>query len=97
MQDSDKKEFSDAMDAVGASYGTDMSTAVKKLWWRLLADKIEFLALQTALDRHMLDPDRGRFMPKPADIIAIVEKAHHRLSADEAWAIALESFDESAT
>jgi hypothetical protein len=36
-------------------------------------------------------------MPKPADIIAIVEKAHHRLSADEAWAIALESFDESAT
>lgn len=59
----------------------------------LSADK-----LRGALNAHVRDPDRGKFFPLPADILAksgAGKNAH--LTADEAWAIALESFDEAAS
>lgn len=57
-------------------------------------------AVQAALDAHVKDPQRGRFPPLPADVIAqIVGHAADdgRPGADEAWATALRGRDESVS
>ena len=49
---------------------------------------------------HQRDPERGRFVPRPADLIHAINSAitaDGRPSADEAWATALRSRDEAAT
>lgn len=64
---------------------------------RLLAD-VSAKDFRRALDAHMNHPDRGRFFPTIADIRAQLPQAKHKpMNADEAWAIALTSFDESAS
>lgn len=57
-------------------------------------------AVQAALDAHVKDPQRGRFPPLPADVIAQIEGRaadDGRPGADEAWATALQARDESAS
>lgn len=52
------------------------------------------------LDAHMRDPERGRFLPMPADVIAQMErmiKQDGRPEPEEAWAIAMPARDEAAT
>lgn len=53
-----------------------------------------------AFEAHLRDPQRGRFFPAPADILAQLSKASEsdgRPGPDEAWAIALRASDEAAT
>ena len=50
--------------------------------------------LLLAIDRHL---KTGKFAPTPKDLIDMLEHGHHHIGADEAWGIALESFDEDAT
>ena len=53
-------------------------------------------SLHVALDACLNDPDRGRYgYPKPADIRAKLPKQSMHMNADEAWPIAMSSFDES--
>jgi hypothetical protein len=57
-------------------------------------------AVRKGFDRHVRDPQRGRFPPLPADVIAqIVGEAANdrRPGAEEAWAIAIHSADENRT
>lgn len=57
-------------------------------------------AVQAALDAHVKDPQRGRFPPLPADVIAQIEghaADDGRPGAEEAWAIALQGQDEAAS
>ena len=47
---------------------------------------------------HRCDPERGRYFPKPADLLAKASKtAPAHPVADVAWAIAIRSFDENDT
>jgi hypothetical protein len=57
-------------------------------------------AVQAALDAHVKDPQRGRFPPLPADVVAQIDGQaadDGRPGADEAWAGALKARDESAS
>lgn len=57
-------------------------------------------AVRAGFDAHVKDPQRGRFAPVPADVIAqIVGRAANdgRPGPEEAWAIALLSVDETGT
>jgi len=57
-------------------------------------------AVQAALDAHVKDPQRGRFPPLPADVIAQIEghaADDGRPGAEEAWATALQGCDEAAS
>lgn len=49
-------------------YGNQISSAARKIWWSILSP---YTAEQIAdaMERHMRDPDSGRFPPKPADLI----------------------------
>lgn len=57
-------------------------------------------AVQAALDAHVKDPQRGRFPPLPADVIAQIDGQaadDGRPGPEEAWATALQGRDEAAS
>ena len=49
-------------------YGTELGKTSLAIYWDTLRE-YEFDAVQEAMRSHVKDPDHGRFMPKPADII----------------------------
>ncbi len=62
-------------------------------------EKYALLDIEHAINQHIQDTDSGKFAPKVADIIKHIEASKHdgRLSSDEAWSIAIQSFDEYTT
>lgn len=69
------------------------------LFFRALA-AYDLATVRAALDAHVRDSQRGRFVPTPADVIAQIEHAiaaDGRPGAEEAWAIAVRGVDENVT
>lgn len=66
---------------------------VLSLWWQALAD-FPFPAVRAALLRHV---QTSTNIPRPADIISIINNHDGRPSADEAWPIAQKAADETET
>jgi len=102
MREADYPEFSQMLDAVCAllSRGNYTPSATNSaLWFRSLADH-SLHTVRSAFDAHVKDPQRGRFVPTPADIIAQISGAaadDGRPGAEEAWAVALSASDEART
>ena len=67
------------------------------LYWNLLRDH-DLKDLSAAMAAHMRDPKAGKFMPKPAEIIAKLP-GQQAPGADAAWDVALKSrpWEEEAT
>ncbi len=103
MDKNDFNEFANlidgAYDLIGVGANKSISGPAKTLFFNAMAGySIE--QFRRALSAHCLDKVRGRFTPKPADIIEQLEgmtAKDGRPSADEAWAIALTSQDEADT
>lgn len=102
MREADFEAFGDLLDAVcgllsrGQYTPSGMNTA---LWFRALAAH-DLATVRRAFDAHVKDPQRGRFVPVPADILAQIEGAaadDGRPGPEEAWALAIKARDESAT
>lgn len=75
------------------------SSSAKAMFFRSLAG-FSLEAVRAGFDAHMKDPQRGRFAPMPADIIAQIEGLvadDGRPGAEEAWAMASKAQDESET
>lgn len=79
---------------INATYEREISEALLDLFYYTLKDFDENQVRQ-AFMRHLTDPDRGQFMPKPADIIRQIKgtSEERRLilegRANVQWAIAL--------
>lgn len=102
MHEADLKPFTQLLDATCSliSRGNYTPNAVSTaLFFRALrAHPLE--VVRAAFDAHIADPQRGRYVPAPADILAQIEGAaasDGRPGAEEAWAIALRSRDEAET
>jgi hypothetical protein len=101
MREQDFPSFTQALDDVSAllSKGGTQSPTAKAMYFRsLAAHPIE--AVRAGFDAHIKDPQRGRFMPTPADVIAQIEGLvadDGRPGAEEAWAMACRADDESET
>lgn len=67
MRQSDRKRFVACLTAAAELYGKPLSDAVIGLWWQALAVH-EIDAIEHGFAVHLADPDRGQFMPRPADI-----------------------------
>ncbi|MGL4486155.1 MAG: hypothetical protein ACRCUG_04000 [Yersinia sp. (in: enterobacteria)] len=95
----DKREFAEIMKTTLAIYGKDASKAVLELYWNaLLPNDIDMV--RQAFSHWLTDPDKGRFSPKPADIIRNIQHIACKpdwLSGNEAWALALPAQDEANT
>jgi hypothetical protein len=101
MRETDYDAFAALLDDVQALLrpGQPLGGTAKAMYFRSLgAHSLD--QVRSALDGHVRDPQRGRFMPLPADVIAQIEgtaAADGRPGAEEAWAIALRSSDENET
>lgn len=86
----------DACDAIGKPRKTESA----KMLFIEVAGGYGVENLKGALMAHLRDPERGRFVPTPADLIEKIQKALEkdgRPTADEAFAIAVQMDDEHAT
>jgi hypothetical protein len=102
MVEADFTEFSELLDAVcsllsrGAYVPNGTNTA---LFFRALQDH-PINAVRDAFEAHVKDPQRGRFVPTPADVIAQLLGATEndgRRGTEEAWAMSLQAADEAVT
>lgn len=99
MQAGDLDGFTEVLGAVLDLYGKTISSTSAQIWWEALRP-YDLPSVRKALSRHVQDPERGQFAPKPADVIRFLTSGlpvDSRPGADEAWAVAITSGDESAT
>lgn len=90
-------KLSEVLSGLSAYYDKELNTSQLRIYVDLLAD-YPIDQVSAAAKKHMQDPDRGRFFPKVADLVAKMTGVHAmHISSDEAWAIALKSFDETQT
>lgn len=102
MVNSDLPAFRARLDAVSSilSRGRYVPDAVAGAVFFRALSAYPLVAVLAAFDAHVSDPDRGRFSPLPADIIAKLEQHvadDGRPGAEEAWALAMRSSDEADT
>lgn len=101
MRKDDLPEFAQMLDDCYSllGKGTLPSATAKALFFRALGvHSIE--AVRAGFDAHVKDPQRGRFAPTPADVIAQIEGLvadDGRPGAEEAWAMCSNADDESET
>ncbi len=96
MSKPDKQRFSELLDDLGLIYDKEVSVTLKRLYWEDLGG-FPIAAIEAACQAHRRDRDRGRFYPKPADLLARIGGDAAHIPAEAAWAIALESLDEDRT
>lgn len=101
MRDSDLKHFSALLDDTAALLKRDgpLTATQRAMYFRALAAH-SLDEVRAALDAHIRDPQRGRFFPAPADVIAQLQgiaATDGRPGQEEAWATALRGADEAET
>ena len=95
MRDENKRDFKSLMVATMEVYGKAIGAEALRIWWAALSP-YEMTAVSSAFSAHMTGT-KGRFAPLPADILDMIRGESGHLSPEEAWALALESTDESVT
>lgn len=101
MFERDFAEFAALLDDVATLKPTwkPLPPKAKALFFKAF-EQYPLEVVSQAMTAHLLDPERGQFQPAPADLMAQIKKmagADNWPGAEEAWAIALTSQDESAT
>lgn len=101
MHEPDFEPFLALLDDVAEllNRGKPLTATQKAMYFRAMAAH-PYEVVRKALDAHVRDPERGRFFPMPADLLAQLQgaaQADGRPGADEAWSIAVLGFDERVT
>jgi hypothetical protein len=88
MIDSEKNEFAAMFKASMSIYQQEAGTEVLRLWWAALS-RFDISQVREAFSRHIQDAKAGKFAPRPADIIGVIEAMNPdgRIGAEEAWAM----------
>ncbi len=71
MKPADRQRFAALITDAMAFYGKDVSPFALNVWWQA-CERFEFEQVSKALTRHAMDPERGQFAPKPADMIRML-------------------------
>jgi hypothetical protein len=93
MNKDDFDKFGPVWRAASEVYNVTPTDAALGLTFRVL-EKYELHDIKIAIADYLAT---GQFAPKPADIIQRLTSRDGRPSADEAWSIAIKSFDEYQT
>lgn len=72
MKADDFEQFGQMLVAVADLYGKSISEFALGLYFKALKD-FELPVIQQALERYIKNPDSGQFMPKPADLIRMLQ------------------------
>lgn len=100
MTENETQEFFALLDQACEVLGKPAKSVDAKMMFLSILAGYGYKNLRGAIFAHLSDPDRGRFVPTPADLKAQIDKALERdgrPTSDEAWAIAIQLQDESAT
>lgn len=99
MRNTEFDAFAAELKSVFSMYGKEPSLDQRGMFFKVLkAYPLEGVKL--ALQAHMADPQRGRFAPLPADVVAQIEgmvEQDGRPGVEEAWAMVLRGQDEAET
>lgn len=72
MQPSDNENFIALIGDVYAFYRQDFSRFAAGVWLQAM-QPFDYKAVSDALNRHCVNPDNGQFIPKPADIVKMLQ------------------------
>lgn len=72
MQADDFEKFQETLQGAHDFYGKDCSRFALDVWWQALKH-YDLAAIRDALGRHCVNPDNGQFMPRPADVVRMLE------------------------
>jgi hypothetical protein len=72
MQQGEFNAFRELMEGVHSFYGKDVSSFALDVWWNALKT-YDFAAVRDALGRHCVNPDNGQFLPRPADVVKMLD------------------------
>lgn len=72
MRQSDTAEFARLLGGVFALYSKELSQTLIGIWIAAL-QPYELAAVRDAFNRHAVNPDNGQWLPKPADIVKLID------------------------
>lgn len=85
MNHSDYEKFREGIAGVYGFYDKDISDFAFDLWWNAL-NRYDLKAIIQAFNRHVVNPEAGKWLPKPADIVKMLEGSTLD-SAMAAWTV----------
>jgi len=68
MRIEDREPFAQMLAATFELYGKEISESVLMVWWSSM-ERFDLDVVREALSRHVLNPDSGQYLPKPADVV----------------------------
>jgi hypothetical protein len=71
MKVEDFEKFKVGLAAIYVMYKTEISPIVVDIWWRSMKD-YDLEAVIDGFNKHLMNPDGGQFIPKPADIVKYI-------------------------
>lgn len=83
MDNADFEKFREGVAGVHAFYGKDLGSFALDVWWTALRG-YDLAAVVQSFNRHLVNPDTGQFLPRPADIVKMLSGST-RDSALVAW------------
>lgn len=84
MTELDFEKFKDGLTGVYAFYDKEINTFSLDLWWNALK-QFDLPAIIQAFNRHVVNTESGKWLPKPADIIRMLQGSTQD-AAMVAWA-----------
>ena len=83
MKKNDRKDFAVLLAGTAEMYDKKLSDPLTEMYWECLK-KFDLCDVERAFNQHVLDPDRGQFFPKPADVVRVIEGSSET-RALQAW------------
>lgn len=75
MTGEDRSDFAKLLADVLGFYGQTTSTFALMVWWEA-CQPFTLEQVRKAMSSHAMDADQGRFAPKPADVLKILQGTH---------------------
>ncbi len=75
MQPADRAPFADLLTQALAFYRQDVTPFTLDVWWEACKG-VSLEQVRKAITAHALDPERGQFAPKPADMVRQLQGTH---------------------
>lgn len=88
MRQDEKPKFGDYITDVMAYYRKDASRFVLDVWWAA-CQGFEMEQVRKAIQAHIMDPDKGQFAPKVADMVRVLQGTMSDRAA-VAWGVVMQ-------
>lgn len=84
MTENDFEKFKEGLAGIYGFYEKEITPFVLDIWWNALKS-YDLAAINQAFGRHVVNPDNGKWLPKPSDIIRMLQGSVQD-TALRAWA-----------